>query len=158
MSDTKSALFDHTCRYFDLLMEEAKDETVQGAKVKVFRGSVVKVFRGMSISQSYYSKIKYSLEQMGCVTLLRQGGRATDTVIVLHRAPTSEDWQNISDDPLTPHLDVAMLSQRVEDILKLLGGGSLNIGKALADHEVRLEKLEREVERIGRTPTAKRRS
>jgi hypothetical protein len=155
MSDSTSILFDYTCKYYDLLKEEARLESIRGAKVLVFRGSVVRIFRGMSVSQSYYSKIRKSLVDMGCVSVLRQGTRATDSVLVLHRAPTAEDWENISDDALTPQLDLAIISQRLDDLTKLMGGG-IDIGAALANHEVRLEEVEREVQRLGRTPTAKR--
>jgi hypothetical protein len=155
-NDSTSVLFEHTARYYQNLKEEANTESLHGVKVLVFRGSVVRVFRGLGVSQSYYSKIRKSLIEMGCLTVLQQGGRSTDSVVVLHRDPTAEDWENLSDGALTSNLDVAILGQRLNDVTELIGG--INVKSAIADLALRIEGLEREVERIGRTPTARRKS
>jgi hypothetical protein len=153
---TPNVLFEHASRYYAGLKEDANTEKMHGVDVLIFRGSVVSVFRSLGISQSYYSKIRKRLIDMGCTTLIRQGGRGADTVLVLHREPTLEDWKNLTDAPLTAALDVAILAQRVEDIAKLIGG--INVKSAIADLALSIESLQREVERIGKTPTARRKS
>jgi len=156
MASTNTIIFDYTCLYYKRLREAAQLEDVHGTQVPVFRGSVTRVFRDMAISQSYYSRIKKALTEMGCMTALKQGSRNVDSVIVLHHEPTEEGWENFSEKDLTVKLDAAILSQRLQDVIESIGG--LNVKKALADHEVRIANLEREVERLGKVPTAKRRS
>jgi hypothetical protein len=156
MANPASVVFEYTCQYYKLLEEDAQEEIVRGAPVSVFRGSVVRKYALLGVSQAHYSTIRRALVDMQCISILRQGGRSTDSVLVLHREPTPEAWQIFSESDLTPHLDHAILTQKIEDIGKLLGG--IRVAEALADIVIRLEKVEREVERIGKTPTARRRS
>jgi hypothetical protein len=151
-----SVLYEHTSRYYEALKEDAKADVMHGVKVLVFKGSVVRVFRGLGISQSYYSKVRNSLIDMGCMAVIQQGGRGIDSVVVLHREPTPEDWNNLSNGALTAKLDVAIMAQRLDDVVNLLGG--INVKSAIADLALKIESLQREVERIGRTPTATRKS
>lgn len=147
-----SMLFEHMTRYYKELDNLATNEEQEGGHVlRIFRGKVVSVYRSLEIAQSYYSKVRTSLINMGCMTILQQGARGTESVIVLHHPPDRDEFRLLKDEPgLTPRLDSAILAQRIADIEKQLGG--LNVVEALSDIMDTVRTLEREVERIGKTP------
>lgn len=161
MGDT---LYLHIFAFYKELDERSSFEEVAGTKdVRIFRGSITRIYNALGISRSYYSKVRNALIEMGCLTILSQGNRAEGTAIVLHRAPTDEDFRQWKDRPLTKAVDAAILSQRVGDIEKRLGG--LDVVNALIDFEERikqqderLRELEQEIQALKQVrPTPTRR-
>lgn len=153
-----SRLYQHMSRYYEELDSKAKDELQdEGIILRVFRGKVVNVFRSLEIPQSYYSKVRTSLINMGCITILQQGARGSNSILVLHHPPEKDEFDLHREDALlTPRLDSAILSQELKDIKKLLGG--VNVVEALYDLQTELNDLRRKVEKLGKTaPTPQRR-
>lgn len=148
-----SAVFDHTISFYNLLAESAKEEELEdGTQVQIFRGSITNLYRSLGVSQSYYSQVRKALIELGCIAILQQGARNTDSVVAVHHPPDGDELE-VNKSRLTPNLNSAILSQRVDDINRLVGG--IHLPDALADHEKRLRTIEREVKRLGAKPKVK---
>ena len=146
-----SMLYEHMSRYYSELDSLAEDEKQDsGHTLRIFRGKVVSAYRSLEIPQSYYSKVRSGLIDMGCISILQQGARGTDSVVALHHAPDAKELKHIqSGKDLTPRLDVAILAQRVDDLSKLIGG--VNIPEAISDLATAHRELQREVRKLGET-------
>jgi hypothetical protein len=135
-------LFEHTVNFYEALLSESEESQVNGAVERVFRGKITDLFRELKISQTYYSKVKNALIDMGCITMVVRGTRNVPTEVMLHKAPQEDAFKTVAKRPLTKRQDSATLAQRLDDVQRLIGG--IDIRKALADHELRLSTLEHE--------------
>lgn len=140
------AVYHHLQELYGELESQSAIEEMDGVKLRVFKGSIVAAYRNCGIPQSYYSDVRKALTGMGCITILRQGARAKPTVIVLHKSPELSDYEVVRHSELTPRLDPAIVAQRVDDLMKQLGG--INIVEAFRNHEERLRELELTTEKL----------
>jgi hypothetical protein len=129
----------HAKALYAALEEQATDEHINGMPAKVFQGSVLQVYEGLGISRTYYSRLFKGLEQSGCITKLHRGGGNTGSTIVLHHPPPP-DRADAFDRHLTQRVNLAILSQRLDDVETLIGG--INIGEVLVALSDRIEALE----------------
>lgn len=119
-------------------------------EAKVFVGKVVEVFRSLGISQTYYGPVFKTLEEVGAILRIQQGGRNVDTVIQIKQLPTvwpeNLGWKGrtVEDQPLTDDSTFAMLLSDVQALKDSTGG--LNVVLALAELEQRIEALETHVQ------------
>jgi hypothetical protein len=83
-----SRLYEHTTALYHALDAAATTEPMNGSDARVFRGSIVKAFRSLGISQSYYSEVRRGLLKSESISILQQGSRGIQSVIVLHKEPS----------------------------------------------------------------------
>lgn len=152
-----TVVYEHLDKYYKELDSLAHDEDQEeGHTLRLFRGSVVRVYRSLGIPQSYYSKVRNGLITMGCITILQQGARGTESVVVLHHEPDADEYKLfVRNARLTPRLDGAILAERVDDLTRLLGG--VNVPEALASQQQEINELKKEVRRSGKNPPQARR-
>lgn len=129
----KSRLFEHAESLYTRLAKDAVDG--------IFTGSMVQAFRDIGVSQAYYSRIYRTLEEIGSIELLQSGrGGRQPSIIKLHHAPESANFEAAYDKALTNPTPLDTLRQRVHNVEGRLP--SIDISSALADHEQRLKALE----------------
>jgi hypothetical protein len=138
--------FEHATDFFEALNAAATTESVNGKNVRVFRGSVVEVFRSLGISQAHYSEVRAGLINSECVTIIQQGARGVQSIVVLHHPPVENGFGAPKDNVLTKDSEAAILIQQLNDVKRLIG--SINIPEALINFEQRLTELDKRVTQI----------
>lgn len=155
MTTTKT--FDHAEKFYNILAEQATREDLDGiSDVLVFRGKIGDLYKSLGASQSYYSKIRGALLDMGCISIYAQGARDRPTVVILHHPPEATEFRIRTDGHLTERGVNGILAQRVDDIHKRLGG--LDIVAALKNFEERLTGIETRLSRIEQYQAPRRRT
>lgn len=135
--------FKYTIEFYRLLEGQADKEIIDGIELTVFKGALTKVFMGLGVSQSYYSKIMPALKDLGCITILKRGARGVDSLVALHHAPDEMEFLIRSKSDLTSSPQAAKLTEQLDTILRLLGGGTFDVVAAIENLDTRLKKLER---------------
>lgn len=94
MADPKPlrAIFRHTIRFYDALADEA---TVEEG-LTVYRGHPTAVATDkLELPLPYYSKMREILITVGSVKQIKRGSGKTESVWVLVRAPTEDDFSGV---------------------------------------------------------------
>ena len=132
-------LLDHATALYRALDAAATTETVDGSEARVFRGSIVKVFRSLDISQYYYSEVRKGLIDSDSITIVKQGSRNVESVIVLHKEPSESSLLTMETLGLTSDAEAAIVYQELRDLKRLIG--SISIPDALVNIERRLQEM-----------------
>lgn len=138
-----STLLEHAQKFYELLDEVSNDEEVNGKPLRIFRGKITQIFRKLEVSQAHYSTVRKLLVETGCVTPIQKGARGSESIMVLNHAPTEASLESVNSEllsPLTQRINPAILSQRVGDFEKQLGG--INVVAALKEIDNKLSELE----------------
>jgi hypothetical protein len=134
------AIFRHTIRFYDALADQAQVE--EG--LQVYRGHPTAVATDdLELPLPYYSKMREILITIGSVKQIKRGSGKTESVWVLVRAPTAEDFAGV-DDTATKQNNESRLYQLATDaaiarIEERLGG--LNIAQAIVELNARVDQL-----------------
>jgi hypothetical protein len=137
------SFLDNLLRFYNAL--DSKAITTEDG-TRVFEGHTTSVLQTLDppLSMSHYTRIRRALLAMDCIAQVSRGSRNSKTVWVLIQPPKQElldaaDPAMIAqgkDDPSK----LAILSQRIEDLQKQLGG--FDVVKAMQDLEGRIIALE----------------
>lgn len=133
-------LIEHATALYRALDAAATTEDINGSDARVFRGSIVQIFRTCDIPQSRYSEVRRGLINSESMTIVRQGSRNAESIIVLHREPNGDFWDSIESLDLTSESEAAIVFQELHDLRHLIG--SISIPDALVNIERRLQELE----------------
>lgn len=108
----------------------------------VFTGAISQVYRSLGISQSYYSSIFDTLEEVGSILKIQKGARSVDTVMALRGLP--EVWpEHLTQHPKKDLTGPEGYATLVLDVKKIQDSiGSLNVIEALINLDTRLGQLE----------------
>jgi hypothetical protein len=120
-----------------------KDATDSDEYGRVWEGSLVRVFQGLGISNGHYSRVRKTLEETGCIQLLRKGARDVTSLVALVSRPTADNIEGVRtiQDHLTRRPEPAMLEQRVRELERRLEG--IDVKALFHNLHQRVEKLER---------------
>jgi hypothetical protein len=145
-----STLLKHATALYHALDAAATTETVNGTDGRVFRGSITRLFRDLDISQSYYSEVRKGLIRGENITIMRQGSKNADSIIVLHKEPDEESLMTVEALGLTSDAEAAMVFQELKDLKRLIGMISIpdalvNIERRLQEFDNRIIKIEQQV-------------
>lgn len=122
----------HVFTVYDLLDQAAQDESIGKDQLRVFRGSFLAKYKESGLSQSYYSRIRTILTDLGSVSELQRGARNLDSVLILHGKPDVEAVEDMVKQILRPKEKADNeLEQRVRNLEKRLEG--LDVGKAFEE-------------------------
>jgi len=147
IDEKEPMLWQHVERCYNALYDLAKEEEHDGITLLVFRGKTTEVFRSLGISQQYYSPVFKQLEQLGSIVKVQRGTKGQDSVIAIRDRPTLEAWREIRGSrDLTPKVDLAILTGRVNEITKQMGG--VNLVEAFSAVETRLNQLTKEISEL----------
>lgn len=144
-------LLDNLQRFYDALDEraiEAEDGT------RIFKGHTTVVAGKLKppITSSHYSHIRRYLIAMDCVGKMQSGSRNSESIWVLHRRPTQELLDGADPGMLIQNRNerekYKILAQQVNDLKTQLGG--LNVIKAIAALEKRIDQLDDEVQKLSK--------
>lgn len=141
-----SKIFEYATDFFEALNRAATTEDVKGKQVRVFRGAIVETYRTLGISQSYYSEVRQGLINSECMTVLRQGSKGIQSVVILHRPPDEDSFESAKGLVLTRQDGAATLSQELDDLKHLIGG--IRIPDALVNFEQRITELDNRVTKL----------
>jgi hypothetical protein len=119
---------------------------MNGSDARVFRGSIVKAFRSLGISQSYYSEVRRGLLKSESISILQQGSRGIQSVIVLHKEPSEESLETVEALGLTTPLEAAIVIQELRDLKRLIG--MISVPDALVNIERRLQEFDNRIIKI----------
>src|SRR4051794_28548857 len=133
-----SVVFKHAVALYDLLCQSAKED--EDTELLTFRGSITEVWRSLGVSQAYYSQVRRFLLESECISIVQQGARNTDSIIVLHRQPQADEWE-VAQSDLTERVTIATLHQEVRNLKRLLGG--IHLPDLVIDLDKRIRELER---------------
>lgn len=92
------------------------------------------------------------LEEMGCIEKVQRGARHVDSILYLHKAPVLTDFYKLDPESFGDAKSEAFNSYKhttdaeLRTIRELIGG--VNIQQTLADHQIRIEKLQRKVKSL----------
>jgi len=140
-SDGSTAFTKNAVAFYNALRKEAKRESMgNGHTAWVYRGKVVTTFHKTGISQSYYTRIRRTLIDSGCIKQLQQGSRNTPTVLLLLKRPV-ESQLTIDNINLTEVPSAAIMAQSIKDLQDRIG--SLKVVDALSNFEIRIREVER---------------
>jgi len=139
-------VYEYATEFFTALDSAATTESVNGKTVRVFRGSIVEIYESLNVSRSYYSEVRHGLITSECITILQQGVRGSQSIVLLHRPPVEGSFNSAKDIALTRPDEAAILSQTVNDLRRLIG--SVNIVDALVSIEQRFARLEDRITQI----------
>jgi hypothetical protein len=146
MTDQPPKVFEYALQLYRNLEAESKDGLWEGSKTAAFRN--------LGVSQSYYSRIYGTLQELGCIEQIHKGagegfGRAS--VLRLHHAPEIEPFGSTyaarKRQRLTIVTQVDTLRQDVEQLKGRLPEIDLNryilsFEQRLTDIESRLAAIE----------------
>lgn len=116
-----------------VLDEDAID--VEGTRV--WTGLLSEACNRAELSKGQYDKVLRFLKATDCIVVLLQGNRYNPTLVQLAHPPDEEIF---SDYLLTDHAPSGKLEQKVNDLVRLIGG--LNLIERLDRIEARITKLE----------------
>jgi hypothetical protein len=133
---------------YNELAKDAKIEDLEGhGTFSVWRGSMLSAFERVSNTRNYYT-FAYNLLRVGnSISILNRGARATDSVIVLHAAPTVDSLLEIDPDLLTEGRAYAklVLEAQMKDLITSFKG--LNVVKALENLQDQINTLRNEIQK-----------
>jgi hypothetical protein len=133
-------------RYCDTVYAALLKESVEVEGRKQWEGRFVELFSSLGISNSHYSRINTTLQELGCIELIRRGARGVLTMIVLHQPPTSEMFEGTvgaTTGGLTQPTATDKLSQRLAQLERRIEG--VDIKAYIVKTEKRLLELEAQV-------------
>jgi hypothetical protein len=118
---------------------------------KVFVGAVVQVYKSLGISQTYYSPIFRTLEDVGAILRMQKGARGQDTVIVLRGLPdewpVGLGWKGSRSEPLTEDSRYGRLLEVTQELQEGSING-INVILALTEIETRVGALESKIQKM----------
>lgn len=130
------------------LSKTAKLEEIEGyGTFTVWRGSMLSAFESVSKTRNYYN-VSYNLLRVGnAISILSRGARSTESVIVLHAAPTLEGLLETDPDLLTEGRAYAKLAleAQMKDLITSFKG--LNVVQALGNLQDQINELKREIKK-----------
>lgn len=116
-----------------------------------FVGAIVPVYKSLNLSQSYYSPIFKTLEDVGAILKVQTGGRGVDTVMLLRGLPDEWPeglgWKGSRSNPLTEDSRYGRLLELVQEIEKGTIKG-IDVILALTELESRVVALESKVQKM----------
>jgi DNA-binding IscR family transcriptional regulator len=140
------------------LYEEIASNAIDG----VFTGSKTAAFRNLGISQSYYSKLYRTLQELGCIEMLQRGsgeGIGRNSVIRVHEPPTEDTFFTVYQTTHRQSLDIAGRLDIVEQKVQNVEGRTpdidlnryiLSFEQRLTDIDTRLTEIESRLTSKGR--------
>lgn len=142
-------LLENCQRFYDQL-DKAAVTTEDGTRI--FKGHTTVIMANLKppIGQSHYSRIRRYLIAMDCIRKVQAGSRFSESVWILVTRPT-QDLLAVADPAMltqgrNENTKLAILTQTIKDIQTQLGG--LNVVKAMATLQARIEQLETEVKTL----------
>ena len=143
-------------RYATILydgMKERADQYTEGTFV--YHGKVTELFKELGIPQMYYSRIRRFLIHSDCIRMVKRGARGLGSEVQLLRRPEPSDESaeivklslnrlTVPSDPATVRPEFERRIGRLEKWRETLGG--LNIAEAMRNFELRISKLETELQ------------
>lgn len=140
-------LHSYCAALYDRFYEESEVDTE--TKLRLWRGHVTKTAKDVGLPNGTYRRVLDALTELKCIEQIERGFRGNAfSVIVLHRAPTPEVWdqQIRGRNPLTRPESSAILSRRLEDLERRLNG--IDLKKALVDLQQQISKLQDDVNKF----------
>lgn len=130
------ALFDHCCRVYEAMRQEAKP--IGDNSIMVYEGYFTRlVTMQLNLSVPYYTSIRKQLIQMGCIRQLKRGGGTAPSQWELVYEPTEEAFFKALDTKPKPESRVDLLTQQYNDLAEDVSELQLKVDQiieALADH------------------------
>jgi hypothetical protein len=139
-------LLEHATALYRALDAAATTEIVNGKETRVFRGSIVECFRSTKVSQAFYSGVRRGLINSESITIIRQGSRSAESIIVLHREPDEESLVTNETLGLTNDSEAGIVFQELKDLRHLIG--SISIPDALVNIEQRLQEFDNRITKV----------
>lgn len=134
---------DTLLRYCENLYDAlAKTATRKYGFKLLWEGKIVELYSGLSFSNSHYSKIINTLQETGCVEIIRRGSRGSLHQMALYERPTAEilSLSHGLTSRLTNPTPYDRLSQRVSTLEGRLEG--IELKTLLANYHKRISQLE----------------
>ena len=141
-----SRRYENATALYHALDAAATTEALNGQMARVFRGSIVRTYRSLDISQSYYSEVRRDLIDSDSITIIRQGSKNAQSVIVLHKEPDEESLPTNESLGLTHDAEAAIVLQELNDLKRLIG--SISIPDALVNIERRLQEMDNRIIKV----------
>lgn len=136
MEDDKptSIVYDHCVNVY----EEMKNQSREEERGLVYEGHLTKLFNSLQLSTPYYTSVKNHLTAMGCIEQLRRGGGNAPSRWLLLAEPDEETFNDIVDQKRSKTGRVAVVEQRVRDLVVMLTEVSNRVqvleSRTLGDH------------------------
>jgi len=108
-------LFDHCCRVFEAMHQQAGPQTIKGEHTLVYEGYTTRLFQQLQLPGPYYSSVLQRLQGMGCIRQLSRGGGSAASRWALIDDPTREAFMAVEDGERPPSR-LEALEDRVEAI------------------------------------------
>jgi hypothetical protein len=124
-------------------------DEVDNLSIRVWRGSIVDAYKSLGVSQTFYTPVMNTLKDLGCITVLSSGRRASPSVLALHHAPDETEYLFYSESRLKNSPESAKLRGRLEMLEKRIGG--INIVDTLVELEKRVARLEHQAQKDSKT-------
>jgi hypothetical protein len=88
-------LYDHCCRLYKLMLQQARMEVVDEEQVVLWEGALTRLIKDdLNYSVPYYTHLTGALKRMGCIRQLRRGGSTSPSLWQLLREPTEEAFKH----------------------------------------------------------------
>jgi hypothetical protein len=135
--------------FYEILLQDAKPEQIDGTEFTVWRGKLTEAFKQLEAANRYYTPIRAILTKTGTIIMVEAGSRNRDSIVALcHPLPPPAVLA-----PILRELDLtgvrpsATVWSEMERRVKALEAwretaGGINLQEALRDFEERLIRLE----------------
>jgi len=146
------ALYDHCVRVYDTMLAQAAPEVVEDISdtaVPVYEGYLTKLMSGLGLSTPYYTSIRRTLMDMGCIEQIRRGGGPSPSRWALLQTPEEQVFADYEARKRGPKGRVAQVEQYARSLHKRMTEMEEAYDRLVISHESLASRVA-DLERMGR--------